>query len=135
MRGLTVRRAGSDGFSAKGGVDDTAGQRWSNLQKLVARQYVLESAESFPFTARFEHRTFGIGHPVRGQIDGGLPRSAVHQQDGARNLNAGEIEELVALTKFQVGRRFRGSLHDDHRVTDSIEHLCPPGREFSGSKS
>ena len=129
---LPIRRAGAACFAAERHVDDPAGQRLRGRGELRARQDALDAGQRRRLGARREDRPLGAFRVAiaRGDVQRRRLRPAVDHQNGARDFDAGQVEELVALPELLVRRRFRRALHHDDPVADGLHHARPARREL-----
>ena len=133
MRRFAIRRAGAAGFAAEGRVDDPAGRAPSRPRRTPRAARTRSMPVRFTAcVARRQDRPLGaLGIRIaRRDVQRRRLRAAVDHEDGAGHLDAGQVEELVALPELLVRRRFRRPLHHDDAVADGLHHAGPARGEL-----
>ena len=134
MRADAIGRDGANRFLAERQINMTA-LTSHGLERGVepgAIDHGLDAGDLLCFIARREQRPFRpvVGGGARRQEQRRALRSPVDQQEGARDLDAGEIEELLVLFELLVVRLLGGAGNDRDAVTNRRHHLRPPHRKF-----
>ena len=129
-----ARRAGAEAFRAERRINRAPafGGSRKGRGKLVARPHRGDTGEARRFVARYEHWTFELLQALvpRRYEEGRAARPAVEQYQGARHLDAGQIEELVVLPERHVQRVLGRALQHGNAIADRGQHLCAAGGEF-----
>jgi hypothetical protein len=93
-------------------------------RELGARLHVLDAGDARGLGARHERRPLGPLGPLvaRQHEERRALRLAVDHEDRARDLDAGQVEELVVLAELVVRGQLRRSDHDGRAVADLLHH-------------
>ena len=133
-RGIARRRF-AEHFGTERRVDRAAVPRHGvqRARERVARQHGVDAAAPDGLVARMQART---EHPPlapfvqRLQEQRGALAAAVDDHDRARLDDAGQVEELIALTKRLLAGALGGPLNDRDGVADARHHAGAARREL-----
>ena len=107
----------------KRGVDGPAllGDARQHAYQRIASDHSIDAGNGGSLGARSKVGPVVALAPGRLEEEGGLFRAPVEDEDGARHLDAGEVEELVVLPKGDLRRHLGRAMQDGHAIADGRE--------------
>ena len=134
VRADAIGRDGANRFFAERQVDvaPLAGDRLERGVEAGAIDDGLDAGDLLRLVTRREQRAFRtiVGRRARRQEQRRALRAPVDQENRARHLDAGEIEELFVLLELLVVGLLGGASDDRHAVANGRHHLRPPRRKL-----